>query len=105
MAENKYQAALIKKLKRMFPDSEILKNDSGYKQGILDLTILVGKCWAMLEVKASKNAKFQPNQEYYVKKLNDMSFAAVIYPENETEVLAALQKAFSSRGAARVSKS
>lgn len=105
MTENQYQAKLIKKLKHMFPDCEILKNDSGYKQGILDLTILAGKCWAMLEVKSSDTAKTQPNQEYFVKKLNEMSFASFIYPENEKEVLAALQKAFSSRGAARVSKS
>ncbi len=105
MTENQYQAILIKKLKRMFPGCEILKNDPSYKQGILDLTIFVGKCWAMLEVKSSAKARAQPNQEYFVEKLNEMSFASFIYPENEKEVLAALQKAFSSRGAARVSKS
>lgn len=105
MTENQYQAKLIKKLKVMFPGCEILKNDSGYKQGILDLTILVGKCWAMLEVKATKGAKTQPNQDYFVKKLNEMSFASFIYPENEEEVLAALQKAFASRRSARISKS
>lgn len=105
MTENQYQAKLVKKLKSMFPGCEILKNDSGYKQGILDLTILMGKYWAMLEVKSSKGAKAQPNQDYFVKKLNEMSFASFIYPENEEEVLAALQKAFSSRRTARVSKS
>ncbi len=105
MTENQYQAKLIKKLKRMFPDGEILKNDSGYKQGILDLTILVGKCWAMLEVKASATSPSQPNQPYYVEKMNNMSFASFIYPENEREVLSALQKTFSSRGATRIPKS
>jgi len=101
--ENAYQAKLIRKLKRMFPGCEILKNDSGYKQGILDLTILYGPYWAMLEVKASASARERPNQGYYVRKLNDMSFAAFIYPENEEEVLLALQEAFSSRGTACVS--
>lgn len=105
MAENKYQAKLVKKLYEMFPGCEILKNDSGYKQGILDLTILYGKKWAMLEVKAHANAKEQPNQGYFLKKFAKMSFAAKIYPENEEEVLTALQKAFSSRRTARVSKS
>jgi hypothetical protein len=105
VTENQYQAKLIKKLKEMFPGCEILKNDPGYKQGILDLTIVFGKFWAMLDVKASKTAKHQPNQDYYVAKLNKMSFASFIYPENEEEVLAALQKAFSSRGATRISKS
>ena len=96
MAENAFQAKLIRKLKRMFPGCEVLKNDSGYKQGILDLTILWGTHWAMLEAKASRDARKRPNQDYFVEKLNGMSFAAFIYPENEEEVLAALQEAFAS---------
>jgi hypothetical protein len=96
VTENAYQARLIRKLKRLFPGCEILKNDAGYRQGILDLTILFGPFWAMLEVKASEDAPLRPNQGYYVRKLNDMSFAAIIYPENEKEVLAALQEAFAS---------
>lgn len=105
MAENRYQAKIIKKLYVMFPGCEVLKNDSGYKQGILDLTILYGKKWAMLEVKDSAKSKVQPNQGHFVKKFADMSFASFIFPENEEEVLTALQKAFSPRRAARVSKS
>ena len=103
MTENAYQAKLIKKLKRMFPGCEILKNDPQYVQGILDLTIFWGSTWAMLEVKASADARERPNQDYYVRQMNDMSFAAFIFPENEEEVLAALQEAFASRGATCVS--
>lgn len=103
MAENAYQAKIIKKLKRMFPGCEILKNDSGYRQGILDITILWEDCWGMLEFKASADAKHQPNQDYFVERFNKMSFAAFIFPENEEEVLAALQEAFSSRRTACVS--
>lgn len=105
MAENAYQAKLIKKLYKLFPGCEILKNDSGYRQGILDLTILWGPFWAMLEVKASETAKERPNQGHFVKKMNSMSFASFIYPENEKEVLSALQKAFTPRGSTCVSKS
>lgn len=94
MTENAYQKKLIRKLKRMFPGCEILKNDSGYIQGILDLTILFGPFWAMLEVKASEDAPLRPNQGHYLQKLNDMSFAAIIHPGNEEEVLSALQEAF-----------
>jgi hypothetical protein len=101
--ENDYQAKLIKKLRRMFPGCVILKNDSGYIQGMLDLTLLWEEHWAVLEVKKDKNAPARPNQPYYQEKLNQMSFSAFIYPENEEEVLAALQKAFSSRRTARVS--
>lgn len=105
MAENDFQAKLIKKLKTRFPGCEILKNDSSYRQGILDLTILWGTHWAMLEVKGSESAEKRPNQDYYVRQMNEMSFAAFIYPENEEEVLFALQEAFTSRRPARVSQS
>ena len=105
MTENVYQARLIRKLKRTFPGCVVLKNDPEYLQGILDLTLFVGPCWAMLEVKASATASERPNQAYYVRQMNNMSFAAFIYPENEEEVLTALQEAFASRGAACVSQS
>lgn len=98
--EAKYQADLIRRLYEMFPGCEILKNDAGYRQGMLDLTIFYGPCWAMLEVKASATASERPNQAYYVEQMRNMSFAAFIYPENEEEVLTALSEAFASRGAA-----
>lgn len=99
MTESTYQGKLIRKLKRTFPGCVVLKNDPQYLQGILDLTLLFKDTWAMLEVKASADARHQPNQDYYVSQLDDMSFAAFIYPENEREVLVALQEAFASRGA------
>lgn len=96
MAENKYQPKLLKRLRRTFPGCELIKNDANYLQGILDWTLLWGPHWAMLEIKDSLKAKRQPNQEYYVERFNDMGFAAFVCPENEEEVLAALQEAFSS---------
>ena len=96
MTESAYQTKLIRKLKQIFPGCVVLKNDPQYQQGILDLTLLWEKYWAMLEVKASRSASHRPNQEYYVEQLGRMSFAAFIYPENEGEVLIALQEAFAS---------
>lgn len=96
MKESKFQSQLIKKLKNMFPGCVIMKNDSGYYPGIPDLTILYKNCWAMLEVKTSIKAKEQPNQQYYVEKLDDLSFAAFIFPENEEEVLNELQDTFNN---------
>ena len=103
MAENKYQAQLIRKIKKRFPGCVVLKNDPNYIQGILDLTILHHHCWAMLEVKESARAVRQPNQEFYVKSFSELSFADFIYPENEEEVLDAMEEAFTSRGATRIS--
>jgi hypothetical protein len=105
VTERQYQAKLIKKLECRFPGCFILKMDPDYQQGILDLIILHNDRWGTLEVKASANANVQPNQKFYVEKLNTMSFAAFIYPENEEEVLNALQQAFEPPRRARVSKS
>jgi len=103
MTEAAYQGRLIRKLKQTFPGCVILKNDPQYQQGILDLTLLWGTNWAALEVKRSLASSERPNQRYFVEQLDRMSFAAFICPENEEEVLSALQEAFASRGAACVS--
>ena len=96
LTENNYQAKIIKKLKERFPGCDVLKMDASYRQGFPDLLILYGKFWASLEVKTSPSANIQPNQDYYINRLSEMSFAAYIYPENEEEVLNALQQAFES---------
>lgn len=92
--ESDYQAWLIRTLKAMYPGCIILKNDPEYLQGFPDLTIFYEDKWAVLEVKASEDSKLRPNQAYYVNKLNGMSFAAFIYPENQAEVFYDLQQAF-----------
>jgi hypothetical protein len=105
LTENQYQAKVIKKLEKMFPDCMVLKMDPSYQQGIPDLLLIWKHFWAFLEVKSFRSASSQPNQDYYVQRLNEMSFAAYIFPENEEEVLSALQQAFKSPGRTRVSKS
>ena len=101
MRENKYQAGLIKRIKERFPDSIVLKNDASYKQGIPDLTVLYGDRWATLEVKQSKDARHRPNQDYYVEKMNSLSFSSFISPDNEQEVLDAMERSFNGRSRRR----
>ena len=91
--ESKFQKKLISKLQEEFPGSIILKNDANYIQGIPDLTIFYENHWAALECKKSSEANVQPNQEYYISKMNEMSYAAFIYPENEETVINELRKA------------
>ena len=95
--ESKFQSDLIKELEVRFPGCFVTKLDSSHKQGIPDLLILWNDRWATLECKQSKKAKHQPNQDYYVNMMNDMSFSTFIYPENKEEVLHELQQAFQSR--------
>ncbi len=94
--EKNFQANLIKELKKMFPGCMVMKLDSGYIQGIPDLLVLFENKWATLECKKVAGAKKQPNQEYYVGRMNEMSFSRFICPENKEEVLYELQQTFQS---------
>lgn len=94
MLESKFQAGLIKELKFIFPGCVVLKNDANYLQGFPDLLILFENKWAALEVKGDRNARTQPNQLYWVDQLDDMSYAAVIFPENKKEVIDDLFRLF-----------
>lgn len=100
-----FKTQLIKELESRFPDCVIFHQDpSATHQGIPDLLILHKGRWAMLETKGAPRSKRQPNQEYWVDFYNEIGFAAFIYPENEGEVLDALQQTFISRRSSRVSR-
>lgn len=96
MTESKFQSRLIKTIKERFPGSMVLKNDAGYIQGIPDLLVLHNDKWAALECKVSKTASHQPNQDFYISKMNEMSFAAFVDPSNEEEVLNGMEQSFKS---------
>lgn len=90
--ESGFQDRLISKLEDLFPGCMVFKMDQ--IQGIPDLLVLYKDKWASLECKRSAKAKRQPNQEYYVGKMNKMSFSRFIFPENKEEVLDELQQIF-----------
>lgn len=92
--ESGFQDGLRKDLENMFPGCMLFKMDQ--MQGVPDLLILYEDKWASLECKKSLKAKKQPNQEYYVDKMNEMSFSRFICPENKEEVLNELFKTFRS---------
>lgn len=93
MRESEYQARVIKKIQSMFPGCTILKNDANYLQGIPDISVIYRGRVVLLEVKASEKSKERPNQRYYIDQLNKTeTLAMFIYPENEEEVLRALQQ-------------
>lgn len=91
--ERDFQSKLIKEIKDKFDGCMVMKLDSSYIQGIPDLLILHNDKWATLECKRAAKARRQPNQEYYVGRMNEMSFSRFICPENKEEVLRELQSA------------
>ncbi len=99
--ESEFQKRLIKELKERFPECMVLKNDPNYIQGIPDLMVLGKDKWAALEVKKSAKAHHQPNQDYYVEKMNELSFSAFVYPENKEEIIDELERAFRTSGTTR----
>lgn len=97
--ERDYQAGLIDRMERRFPYAYIRKHE--IQQGWPDLLFLAPGFWAILEVKRERPTSpddFEPNQEWWIEEFDDMSFSACIYPENEEEVLHALEQAFRARG-------
>lgn len=90
--ESGFQDKLIRDLKDIFVGCLVFKMDQ--IQGIPDLLVLYKNKWASLECKKSAKAKRQPNQEYYVGMMNEMSFSRFICPENKEEVLNDLRKTF-----------
>lgn len=104
MLESVYQRELKSRIEARFPGCIILENDAKKLQGIPDLTVLCDAgFYAILEVKPRAGADFEPNQEWYIHRLHDMSFAACVYPENEEEVLNAMEQAYGACWEARAS--
>lgn len=93
--ESGFQDRLIKKIEALFPECMVFKMDQ--IQGIPDLLILYRDKWASLECKRFAGAKRQPNQEYYVGKMDEMSFSRFVSPENKEEVLDELQQIFAGQ--------
>lgn len=104
MVESKFQRSLIAELEVLFPGCVVIKNDPTYIQGIPDLLILYKDKWAALECKRSERESHRPNQDYYISKLDEMSYAAFVYPENKEVILNELQQALRSRRKTRLSK-
>ena len=92
--ETEFQRDLKKEIKAMFPGCFIFKLDPTDIQGISDLLIIYEDKWAALECKRYEDAPRQKNQDWYVDRLNKMSFCRFIEPENKEEVLHELQLAF-----------
>lgn len=97
LLESGFKTRLIHEIEDLFPGCIIFHLDPNEIQGAPDLLILFRDTWAALEGKKNREARHQPNQDYYIDLMDKMSFARFICPENKREVLYELQQAFRVR--------
>lgn len=94
MIESNFQRRIKKELKEKFPGCIIYKTDPSQIQGSPDLLVLNEDKWAALEVKKSAKAPHRPNQDLRVERMNEMSYASFIFPENKESVFNDLERLF-----------
>ena len=95
--ENKFKQDLKAEILARLPGSIVLHLYPQDIQGVPDMLVLYNDRWAALEGKKSAKASHRPNQDYYVQQMNDMSFAAFIFPENKEEVLHDMERSLTGR--------
>lgn len=98
MNEGTFKINFLKKLGFLFPESIVIKTDPTSIQGIPDRLVLYRNTWVALEFKRSANASKRANQEYYINLFNEMSGASFVFPENQEEVIHAIQQSFRFSG-------
>ena len=91
--ESRFQARLIRNLEAQFPGAVVIKTDPNYIQGFPDLLFLHDSFWGALEIKRARTSVRQPNQEYWVQRLNLMSYSKFVYPGNALDILEEIEVA------------
>lgn len=90
--ESKLQTTIAKSLRKQGCFVMVIQPQAGIPTGTSDIFFCKEGFYGWLEVKASKNAPFQPLQEQFLKKMDDWSYAKKVYPENWPEIQAELSK-------------
>lgn len=104
MLESKFKQELIAEIEERFPGAIVLKTNANQIQGMADNIILFRNKWAAFDTKQSEHSKYRPNQPYYIKLLNEMSYAVFVHPKNKEDFLCDLQQTFRFSGRARILK-
>lgn len=91
--EAPFQRDVIEAIEKRYPNAIVFKTDPTYLWSFPDLMVLVGSRWASLETKRASKAHKQPNQDHYVRLLNQMSFGRFVNPQNLGKVMYDLERA------------
>lgn len=95
MLERNFKKNFQQRLKKAIKPTAILqyKQDATTVAGFPDTLVVLEGITIFIEFKNSKNAKFQPGQKEWIKKLNDTGhFCFVCTPQNQEEVLAEIKR-------------
>lgn len=92
--EKEFESDYLDRLEKEFPGCVIIKGNSTMRQGIPDRLLLHEDNWAFLEFKRASNSDQQENQEYYIQKFGEMSYASFVHPGNADEVISEIHQAF-----------
>ena len=92
--EGEFKKRVCRNLKKMGCLPLQYKQDSTTVKGFPDTIVLLPEGLTVyIEFKAHKNAKFQPLQKEWIKKLNERNFFAwVCYPENADEIMGEIRR-------------
>jgi Holliday junction resolvase len=92
MTEAKLQSAIVKYLKNK--GCYVIKTSpgGGTPVGCPDIIALLEGCWIAIEVKASQKSPFRPLQEHTLERLDEWSWAKVVYPENWDRIKTELEE-------------
>ncbi len=80
--ESKFQSEVLKYLRHKGCIALKQQMNATTRAGTPDIIFMKEGFWGAIECKASKNAKFRPNQKEMIEKMNEWSWAVVAYPEN-----------------------
>lgn len=102
MKESEFEKQLVRELTVKYPGAYVIKNDPNYIQGFPDRLFLFNNFWAAFDTKRNRNSSLQPNQEFYIDRLNRMSLAMFVYPENKEDFLNEIQRALQFKRGSRI---
>jgi len=84
--EADFQSKVIKYLRSKGCIVYKMQQNATTKAATPDIFFLHEGFWGAIECKATKSSKYQPGQKEMVEKLNEWSWAKVVWPENWVDV-------------------
>lgn len=81
MLEKNFQATIVKYLKSKKCFTWKMQQNATTQSGVADIFFCKEQFYGFIEVKKSKTAKRRPGQKEFVDKMNEWSWAKIVWPE------------------------